>query len=289
MKKNVAAPLILVIVVLGALTAAVVFRSAPPAQETKPVATTIFPIYDIARHVAGDAFAVTLILQPGSEPHSFEPTPSLTRELKGAKVVYAVGHGLDAWADTVIPPSAARVTVDKEIAMRGTAEPFDPHYWLTVPNAKKIAATMAADMKARFPEHAAAIGANLESYLAELDALDAELHATLANVGNRSIITFHDAWEYFAEGYGLRIEGTFEPAPGREPTPGYLQELKAAVERCRCKTLYTEPLFDDAATLSFAADNGLKTASIDDIGGTTGRDSYTSLMRYNAQTIRDNQ
>lgn len=303
MKKSILIPLILATVV--GVTAIILLL--PPRQKIEgggPVAATIFPIYDIARELTAGVFDVTLVLLPGSEPHAFEPSPSMVRALADAKVVYAVGNGLDNWIDGVIPESAEKMTVDGGIALRASVEPFhdatagekeddpgqtDPHYWLTVPNAKIIAATITVDLKTRFPVHAVRFEENAAEYAAKLDALDAEVRADLEKIENRAIISFHDAWYYFAAEYGLTIAGTFEPTPNREPTPRYLQELERAVKDSGVSTLYTEPLFSSDAIFAFAADNGLTLSQIDDIGGLPGRGSYIELMRYNAKTISTNQ
>jgi zinc transport system substrate-binding protein len=272
-------------------------RAVPPVSTAPRVAATIFPIYDIVRNVAGDAVAVTLVLPPGGEPHSYEPTPTT------AAAVYAVGHGLDDWIDRALTESTtAKVVVDRGISLRGSPrttsldgedaaadDTEDPHYWLTVPNAMIVAETVADDLAARFPADAPTFRENLARYRAELAAVDADVRASLADAKNANIVTFHDAWYYFAEEYGLRVAGTFEPAPGREPTARGLATLKEAVDRNRVRTLYAEPLFSDAAVSSFARDEGLNIAAIDDLGGVAGRDSYASLMRFNAETIRKNQ
>lgn len=298
--------------IFGALAVAVILavafavpRTEKPAPSSVPrVAATIFPIYDIVRNVAGEAASVSLVLPPGAEPHSFEPTPSTVRDLSSASAVYAVGHGVDDWVDRALTERGAeKIVVDRGIALRAAptvtalaeggreeAEgPDDPHYWLTVPNAVKIAETVADDLAARFPGSATAFRANLARYRAELADVDTDVRESLAGVKNANIVTFHDAWYYFAEEYGLRIAGTFEPAPGREPTARGLAALREAVDRNRVRTLYAEPLFSDAAVAAFARDEGVTIAAIDDIGGAPGRDTYASLMRYNAETIRKNQ
>jgi zinc transport system substrate-binding protein len=270
-----------------------------PTESADKVAVTVFPAYDIVRNVAGDAVQVALLLPPGSEPHTFEPTPSTVRELEGAEAIYMIGHGMDDWAATLAESSGAdKVTLDAGISLRPIMEDFgtrsssgqegtvDPHYWLAVSNAKKMAKTAAQDMITRFPSAEAAINANLASYLTKLDALDANIRQILSGPFMSDLITFHGAWYYFAQEYGLSVRGTFEPAGGKEPTPKYLAQLGDVVEKLNVETLYVEPLFDDALAESFAEEHGLKLAAIDPIGGATGRDTYEQLMLYNAQTIR---
>lgn len=299
MKKSL--PIFLVAAALGA-AALLFFAPRSTAPSSKPrVAATIFPIYDIARNVAGTDADVTLILPPGGEPHSYEPSPSTVREVTASAAVYAIGHGVDSWIDPVLVSTGTpKVTVDRGITLRvsqeaislgaempgdaeGGTDSEDPHYWLAVPNAMLIADTIAGDLSARFPSHAAAFRANLAAYRARLIALDAELRDTLKD--GRKIVTFHDAWYYFADAYGLEILGTFEPSPGREPTPRALAALRDTVRRGGIKTVFAEPLFSDAAIDAFAKDEGLDIAFIDDIGGTEGRDSYEALMRSNAEII----
>jgi len=292
------------------LASAALLLSAPlrDAASGRPrVAATIFPVYDIATNVAGNVADVTLILPPGAEPHSFEPSPSTVREVAAASAVYAVGHGIDGWIDPLLAAtSAAPVTVDRGIALlpsheairlsdeeseeeegRENVGPDDPHYWLTVPNAILIAGTIADDLSARFPAHEDEFRSNAASYEVRLRALDAELRATIPD--GKRIVTFHAAWYYFADAYGLEILGTFEPSPGREPTPRALAELRNLVRRNGIRTIFAEPLFSDAAIEAFAADEGLTIAHIDDIGGTAGRATYEELMRSNAKIIAESK
>ncbi len=278
-------------------------RRPPPAEGARRVAATIFPIYDIVRNVGRDVVSVDLILPPGAEPHSFEPRPSLIASLRGAAAVYAVGHGLDVWIDQVVSAAGtAEVVVDRAIAIRPSVVPFtdaaaaaasegpdDPHYWLTIPNAELIAGTVADDLAARFPDQAARIRLNLNSYLAELDAADRTIRRDFAGLKSRSFISFHDAWYYFAAAYGLHLAGTFEPTAGREPTPRYLTTLRDVIRQDGVTVLYFEPQFNVDLMSAFARDNNVKLAVLDDIGGTPGRDSYIKLMLSNAQTIEANQ
>lgn len=304
--------LLIPVALLAAIVVAALFFSAPAVETpAAPVATTIFPVYDITRNIADGATSVELIVPPGASTHTFDPSPSTLRNLRNVEVVYAIGHGADDWIDEIINSvDAQKVVVDHDIDIRdaehdeheeeegehedeGEEEhehgPEDPHYWLSIPNAKVIAATIADDLSQRFPEDADVFATNLERYLQELDQADGEIRSQLADVSNPQLITLHDAWYYFAQEYGLEIVGTFEPTAGREPTPQYLVELQEAIEASGSRTLYSEPQLSTAGLSGFARDNNLTIAELDPIGGTEGRGSYIALMKYNAQTIFQNQ
>lgn len=268
------------------------------------VAATIFPLYDIAKQIAGSDVEVKLILPPGSEPHSFDPSPSLIRDLQTTDIVFAIGLGFDQWIVPITEGTDAQlVTAHQGIALMDVSEPItdegseeeehtgptDPHYWLSIPNAKIMAENVAKTLSLADAEHADAYQTRLTEYVRELDGVDAEIRARLNSLSDKNIVTFHDAWYYFAKEYGLEVVGSFEPTAGREPTPKYLTLLSQVIERASTKTLYTEPLFSDAAIEAFAEDEGLALAAIDDIGGSKTLNSYIALMRSNAQTIHDNQ
>lgn len=296
MKSFSAPPLLTLLVILligvGFLMA---FRpSLRVSEDTRPmVAVTIFPLYDIVRNVAGDDVQTVLMLPAGAEPHSFDPTPSVVRDVQSAAVVYAIGHGLDSWTEDLTDGSKTpTVVVDRGVRVRASEEGggSDPHYWLDVQNAIRITETVREDLAMRFPEHADAFRLRAEAYTNSLAALDARIHDLAEETPNRKLITFHDAWYYFADTYGFTIVGTFEPAPGREPTPRDLSTLLAELKSADLHTMYTEPLFSSAAIDAFVADNDLSTYAIDDIGGTTPEtDSYLKLMEHNAETLRKNR
>lgn len=279
------------------------------------VAATIFPIYDITTNITGDAIGVQLILPAGASPHTFDPSPSSIRDIENADVIYSIGHGLDDWTQTLVQAVGAdSVVVDDGIEIRSSDNedehedeheenedehedeedghghgPDDPHYYLTIPNAKIVASTITKDLSNRYPQHAETFQANLQTYLNQLDTADAEIRESLSEVENKNLITLHDAWYYFAKEYDLVIIGSFEPSPGREPTPQYLAELSDALNASQTTTLYTEPQLGTQNIQAFIEDNDLSIAELDPIGGLENRSSYIELMKYNAQVIQQNQ
>jgi ABC-type Zn uptake system ZnuABC Zn-binding protein ZnuA len=273
------------------------------------VAVTIFPAYDLTRTVAGDDVQVELVLPPGASPHTFEPAPADIGRLAHARVVYAIGHDLDAWATPLAEATGSEIiTLDAGIVLRESHEhedehaheheeehaeelhhgEIDPHYWLDARNGVKMVDTITADLSVRFPAFAPAFAERANALKAELVETDREVRALLANRANKRIVTFHDAWYYFADAYGLEIAGTFEPSSGREPTPAFLAELQRTLARARVKTIFAEVQSSTAGIDSFARDNNIDIAVFDDIGGTSTTASYSALLLSNARIIAEN-
>jgi zinc transport system substrate-binding protein len=311
-KKNI---LIIIFFIIGVTIIFLINNSLierPPSTTTTTphIATTIFPLYDIARNITGDAVIVSLLLPPGASPHTFEPSPTMLKNLYKADALYIIGHGIDDWATKLADDTKTEViVVDDGINLTPSQKiihdeldnheetdeaehehgDVDPHYWLSIPNAITIATTIANDLKIRFPEIAPLIQFNLENYLNDLTATNQQIHKLLSAVPNREIVTLHAAWYYFAKEYDLTVVASFEPSPGKEPTPQYLTLLEHIVKQTQIKTIYSEPQISTATLEPFINDHNLDIAILDPLGGLKQRESYVALMLYNAETIVKNQ
>ncbi len=282
------AVVVLILSTLG--LSALVNRQTKNDSANPSVSATIFPIYDIARVIAGDAVDVMLLMPPGASPHTFEPTPDTITKLSHAASVYTIGHNFDGWVTTITPTQTNVVTLDKNIALRTDSEGnVDPHYWLTVPNGKIIAQTVAEDLSQRFPESANYFADNLTAYLAALDTAEQKVQQEMMRVENKHIVTMHDAWYYFANAYGLSIVGTFEQSGGREPTPRDLTTLSQTIRQYGIHAFFTDANESEAAVDAFAADNNLALVPLDAEGTSNNFHSYIELIVGNATRINENQ
>ena len=283
------------------------------------VSATIFPLYDIVGQIVGNEIDVVLILPPGASPHTFEATPSMLRELQNVDVVYSIGYELDEWASDIVSSQGADVqTVSNGINVRSGEKhededdhvheedrhaeqedededdhahehgEFDPHYWLSTSNARQIARNVTKDLLERYPSKETLFQTNLTAYLHKLDQTEVEINDLFLTLDNKNIVTFHDAWNYFSDEFGLTIVGTFEPSAGRAPTPKYLADLTNALEKANTSTIFSEFQFGAANLKAFADDNNLNIVELDPLGGIESRTSYTDLMLYNARVITDN-
>ena len=270
------------------------------------VAATIFPLADIVRNVGGSTVEVTTLVAPGASPHTFEARPSDIINLQSAALLFAIGHGVDDWTQELANgvENIKIITVDNEISLRQSLDSYvpnifleaeeeeeeggqDPHYWLSVKNAKIIAQTVADALIAENPDDKSQYENNLKQYLTQLDDLDIELSNMLASYAGREVITFHDAWGYFTADYQLNIIGVFEHSPGKGPTPQYLKALNDTAIAHNIAVVFTEPQLSSDVIKPFMRDLGLKLFTLDPLGGDGEQDSYINLMRYNARTINN--
>lgn len=256
------------------------------------VAVTIFPLYDLTKNIAGDKVEVIQILPPGASPHTFEVTPSTLKKLEGTGIVFQIGMGLDTWVEDITSSldSIKKIPVSEGIKLKKEVTGNDPggvnpHYWLSLTNGKIIAKNITEALKTEDPENANFYQSQFNTYSQDLAKENQYLLAKMGNLSNRNLVTFHDAWLYFADDFGLVVVATFEPFPGKEPTPKYLAELQTVIKKYNIKTIFSEPQLSDEIIKSFTKDLGVNLAVLDPLGGVAGRDSFINLMRYNVEVI----
>ena len=208
--------------------------AAPEAEEREGVSVvaTVFAPYDFARELVGELGTVTMLLPPGSEAHSYEPTPKDILEIQSADVFIYVGGENDAWVADVLDSVAGDVRAVTlmdcvELLEEETVEgmeggdahaghdhaheaEYDEHVWTSPRNAALICDKIAAALCEADPEHADEYNASLAAYKSELAELDAAFAEIAAN-GARDTIIFADRFPllYFARAYGLEYYAAF--------------------------------------------------------------------------------
>ncbi len=309
MKKN--SFLIIIIIIVGALAAAL-FVLVPSQNHKKEsekieVAATIFPIQAIAQEIGGEELVdVKLLLPAGASPHIYEPTASKVAEVEGVDIIFAIGHGLDEWVYEMFENNEGVevVVVDKDIELKKFSQDdgsegledelhehkhtgeLNPHYWLSVTNAKKIAKTIYDELSESNTENQNIYKENLDVFDRKMDELAAEIESEMISLPNKNLITFHNSWPYYAEEFGLKISGVIELVPGVAPTPKYLVELEKTITKNKIKTVYAEPQLSTESIKGFLDDLDVEIKTLDPIGGEGDNLSYEALLRNNALTIQ---
>ncbi|MGM0366014.1 MAG: metal ABC transporter substrate-binding protein [Actinomycetota bacterium] len=264
----------------------------PRSSESGPasVVATIYPLYDMAKQVAGSRLELAYLMNPGESPHTFELTPERIKRLEGAGVALKVGLGLDDWLDPAISSLGAEVEIyEVHSGVRFVDENGlpNPHIWLSLENAKVIVENIHAVLSQNYPQHNDYFAENKERYINEINNLEIEFKKEAEDFGKKEFIAFHDAWIYLAEELGIEQVMSVEPFPGKEPTPEYIIELQKAIEEYDIEIIFIEPQLS-AQTVNFLAqDMGLEVRVLDPLGGTEGRDTYLKLMSYNFGQLKD--
>jgi zinc transport system substrate-binding protein len=266
----------------------------PPARGQ--AAATVFPIYDLAQRVAGDRLSVQLVLPPGVDPHHYEPKPKDVAGLADAGLIFAVGLGLDPWAQALARSAgagAARVfelgpLMDPILAPPGMiqAEPLiDPHFWTDPVRAQHAVDVIVEALSGLDPEGAPFYRERGSALRRSIQALHVELTRDSQTWVRRRIVTFHGSLFYFAARYGLEVAGVVEPVPGSEPSARHLEQLVELLRGEQPAVLFSEPQLEGQLAATLAREAGAQVHVVDPIGGGKGAESYELMLRGIARAM----
>lgn len=273
------------------------------------IVTTVFPAWDFARQIAGERAEVTLLLPPGAEAHSFEPTARDLLRIRGCDLFFYNGGESEAWAAQLLSGQDAPVNslkmldcvdaLEEELkeGMQAEAEDeaaYDEHVWTSPVNAIAICRALAEKLSALDPESAALYAANCEGYCAELEALDAAFRDAVAE-GQRRTVIFADRFpaRYFTEEYGLDYFAAFPGcAEDTEPAAGTVAFLIDRVREEQIPAVFYIEFSNEKMADAVCEDTGCKKLLFHSCHTVTAVQlregvSYLSLMRGNVDSLRE--
>lgn len=264
--------------------------------------TSVFA--DLARLALGDAVQIDSIVPAGIDVHTFEPSPSDAAKIAAADLIIMNGLGLDEWVLSLIE-AAHKSTSDVlllgegldvsdgwsylDSADSGPAGARDPHVWLDPSGAALYVQRIADRVAQERPELSEVIRTTSAEGLASLRALDAEVRALFVAIpaANRKIVTFHDAFGYYARAYEITIVGVAIASPGQDPSAREIAALIDAIRASGVTTVFSEVQFPSKVLTSIAAETGatvLADLYSDALGAAPGN-TYLGAMRANATAI----
>ncbi|HVM01929.1 MAG TPA: metal ABC transporter substrate-binding protein [Acidimicrobiales bacterium] len=270
------------------------------------IATTVAPITSIVAGVAGDRADVTGIVPEGADSHTFEPRPSVAELLSTADVVFLNGLSLEEPVRRLAESSAGDGAEIVELGTRALPEEdyiFDfsfpeedgrpnPHLW-TDPTYARAYAEIAGDtLAARDPDNGAYYRGNVEAFSAAVDRLDAAMRRALATVApeRRKLLTYHDAYAYFARTYGWEVIGAIQVSDFEDPSPREVARLIDQVRASGVPAIFGSEVFPSPVLERIGREAGVSyvdTLRDDDLPGAPGdpEHSWLGLMRANYATI----
>jgi len=270
------------------------------------IAATVAPITSIIANVAGDAADVVGLVPEGTNSHTYEPPPSVATVLAKADLVFANGLILEEPTKDL---AASNQPKGSALCELGTAtlpvgqyiydfsfpkeggKP-NPHLW-TDPTLAKRYAELARDVLVRMdPANAATYTTNAAAYVVKIDELDAAFRVasnTLA-ADQRKLLTYHDAYAYFARTYGWTVIGAIQPSSFDEPTPREVADLIAQVKASQVKAIFGSEVFPSSVLETIGREAGVKYVDElrdDDLPGEPGdpEHSFLGLMRFDYVTM----
>jgi len=271
------------------------------------IATTVAPITSIIANIAGGtSTSITGIVPEGTNSHTFEPKPSDAASLESADVIFINGLVLEEPTKDL---AIANLKESANICELGTetlpeseyiydfsfpkegGKP-NPHLWTNPPMAKQYAQIARDLLVRRDPVNAAIYEKNFDSFAVKIDALDNAIKIATATIpaDQRKLLTYHDAYAYFAKNYGYTVVGAIQPSSFDEPTPKEIAALILQVKELGVKAIFGSEVFPSPVLEQIGLESDVRYVDVlrdDDLIGKPGdkEHSWLGLMRFNFVTI----
>ena len=270
------------------------------------VVTTVSPITNIAANIGGGLVRIDGVVPEGTNSHTFEPPPSVAEVLARADLIFINGLKLE---DPTLDLAEKNKRDDAKIVQLGDEVlPEDdyifdfsfpeeegkpnPHLWTDPTYAKKYAEVIKDELSAADPDNADAFEENYETYAKRIDAFDAALREASDSLppDDRKLVTYHDAYAYFAKTYGWKVVGAIQVESFEDPTPREVANLIDQVESEGVKAVFGSEVFPSPVLEQIGKEAGVGYVDElrdDDLPGRPGDDEHTllSLLRFNFTTM----
>jgi ABC-type Zn uptake system ZnuABC Zn-binding protein ZnuA len=277
---------------------ALLFSTCMPAFAAKlSIVVSIAPIYNITRAIAGNRADIILLVPPGASEHTYSPRPSQVMALAKADLFFIIGAGMEFYADKMIKASdnknlAVLRLTDGIKLMAGADEDEkefgNPHIWLD----PVLAEVMAGKIKDALISKDAAdrdyFISNTHVLVDKLKKLDSFITKETKKFRLKELVSFHPAWVYFEERYGLKEVGVIELTPGRQPSPKEIEGIVIQIKKYNIRTIFAEPQLPRKSADVIAAEAGIRVLILDPLGEPDETpDGYIKFIKNNFDIMKE--
>jgi zinc transport system substrate-binding protein len=289
--------IVLVIFAIGFSQKSIQEKPANKENSRLTIVTSFYPMYVHTINVIKDIKGVNVVNMTKPQTgclHDYQLTTDDLKTLDKAKVFVVNGAGMEAFLDKVIKqmPKLKIIEASRGITLiKGDGEEGDnPHVWVSVTNAIQQVKNIGDQLAQIDSANGDAYRKNAAAYIKKLEDLKEKMHQVLDGIPNRNIITFHEAFPYFAKEFNLKIVAVIEREPGSEPSAKDIAETIKNIKKAKVKALFAEPQYPAKAAETIARETGIKIYTLDPAvtGEANGDDNaYLKLMEQNLKSLQE--
>ena len=279
-------------------------------EDSIKVVTSFYPMYLLASNVVKDIDNVELINMTNSATgclHDYSLTTDNIKLLEDCDVFIINGAGMESFLDKVLEQKPDLKIIDASEGIEliksdyeeesdnhdhdhdhDHDEEYNPHVWLSVENAIKQVENIENKLIEYNSINKDTYSQNAREYIEQLSNLDNKIHSELDNIKNKNIVTFHEAFPYFAKEYGLNIVGVVQREAGSEPSAKELQETIEKIKKLDVKAICVEPQYSTKAAETISKETNVKVYTLDPIVTEESKNSsYIDIMNKNLETLKE--
>lgn len=259
------------------------------------IVTSFYPIYVSTINITKDIPGVRVInLTPPQTGclHDYELRPGDIVTLSRAKAFIINGANMEAFMDAVTKqlPQLQLVSASQGIDLVNNQSDGmpNPHVWVSISNTIKQVQNIGSQLEKLDPSHTDLYRSNAAAYIEKLTQQRTRMHEKLDPLPHRDIITFHEAFPYFAKEFNLRISGIIEREPGAEPSADELAQTIELIRSTGTQALFAEPQYPAKSAAIIAQETGTKLYYLDPIvTGPDTADAYLNIMEDNLKILEE--
>jgi zinc transport system substrate-binding protein len=261
------------------------------------VVTSFYPMYISTINVTKDVPEVEVINMTKPQTgclHDYTLKPEDLKILEKADAFVINGAGMESFMDKIMSQQKNLKIIE---ASRGIELIKDengeenPHVWVSISDSIQQVKNISGQLAEVDPENASKYKDNSEVYIKKLEAFKDKMHESLKGVENKDIVTFHEAFPYFAKEFDLNIVDVIEREPDTAPSPKELEDTIEIIRDSKVKAVFAEPQYNAKAADTIARETGVKIYSLDP--GVTGEanpegyDEYINIMEQNLKSLEE--
>jgi ABC-type Zn uptake system ZnuABC Zn-binding protein ZnuA len=265
--------------------------SIPQHDNSKiPVVTTFSTLNSFVEGVGGSRVRVQNLVPVGASPEDYQPAPQDIEALSAARLVVQNGLGIEAWLQQTIQnagnPNMRVLVLSDGLPHIG----HNPHLWMDPVLARAYVDKIRDALAALDPAHKAEYTRNAADYKAQLAALQTSIAKQIATIParQRSMIIFHNAFDYYNRRFGIRTVGVIELSPGQDPNPPYIAHLVDLARQNHVRAVFSEPEYSPKLAQTLAKSASIQTVTNlydDSIGNDPRVHDYIHMLRYDTGVI----
>jgi zinc/manganese transport system substrate-binding protein len=264
------------------------------AQDRLDVVASFSILSDFVREVGGERVDVTTLVGANGDVHVYTPAPQDAKKVADARLLIINGLGLEGWLPRLLQSSGSKALIvvasDGIIPLKLGSE-ADPHAWQSVENAKVYVKNIRNALVQADAADADDFRRNADRYLAELDALEAEVRSEIEKIPpeRRKVISTHGAFGYFARSYGVEFIAPSGVSTEAEPSARDVAAIIARIKRDKIAAVFLENISDERLMRRISEETGAR------VGGTLYSDSltdekgvaptYIAMVRHNIKAL----
>ncbi len=259
------------------------------------VSASFYPLAFFAKEVGGDLVEVSNLTPAGAEPHEYEPSIKDIEKIYKSQLFIYNGVGLDSWADKIAgnlnPKTTKTINMSSYFSLIKIENIDDPHFWIDPKNNIKQVEVIADALTDIDPKNKDIYKKRADALKTKLSNLDLSIREGLSKCLLREIVTAHDAFEYFAERYNLRIVAISGVSPDEEPSAKKMAEIVDLVKKNGVKYVFFETLVSPKLSETIAREAGAQTAVLNAAEGLTKEEeqrgfNYINIIEDNLEVLK---